>query len=152
MSWLTSVSAGSPSSKGNLIKEESDDGAVCKVTHSSEVCSTLSLKTEDKLPPWGECLPGEMSAPPGQTLDPGVRPDPAGEMYQTQCPYPLCFPEASECRRNPSGITLGLCMEVFFDFCISAKRSTRIHLPSEKAMGCGERKAIQPSIRLQSAL
>ena len=49
MSWLTSVSAGSPSSKRNLIKEESDDRAVCKVTHSSEVCSTLSLKTEDKL-------------------------------------------------------------------------------------------------------
>ena len=47
-SWLTSVSAGSPSSKGNLIKEESDDGAVCRVTHSSEVCSTLNLKMEDK--------------------------------------------------------------------------------------------------------
>ena len=49
MSWLTSVSADSPSSKGDLIKEESDDGAVCKVTHSSELCSTLSLKTEDRL-------------------------------------------------------------------------------------------------------
>ena len=49
VSWLMSVSAGSPSSQGDLIKEESDDGAVCKVTHSAEVCNTLSLKTEDKL-------------------------------------------------------------------------------------------------------
>lgn len=70
----------------------------------------------------------------------------------SECPYPLCFPEASECSRNPSGIMLGLCMEVVFDFCISAKRRTRIHLPSEKAMGCGERKAVQPSIRLHRVL